>query len=197
MQGFYLSGGTALSAYYLKHRISDDLDFFSEHDFDTVFIYALAREIGEALSATNTRFVRHHDRYQFFYAVPGQPEEYRIEFARYPFKQLRSPIRRDGILIDSELDIAVNKLMAITDRFDPKDFVDLYFLLQQYPLTELKSKLEQKFGVIVSPIFLGSELSKARRIAALPKMLKPLTIEDLKNFFSQQAQSLRSQVLEE
>ena len=24
---FYLTGGTALSAYYLRHRISEDLDF--------------------------------------------------------------------------------------------------------------------------------------------------------------------------
>jgi predicted nucleotidyltransferase component of viral defense system len=26
---FYLSGGTALSAYYLQHRYSDDLDLFT------------------------------------------------------------------------------------------------------------------------------------------------------------------------
>ncbi len=29
--GFYLGGGTALSRFYLQHRYSDDLDFFS-HD---------------------------------------------------------------------------------------------------------------------------------------------------------------------
>ena len=28
MAGFYLTGGTALAAYYLRHRLSDDLDFF-------------------------------------------------------------------------------------------------------------------------------------------------------------------------
>jgi Nucleotidyl transferase AbiEii toxin, Type IV TA system len=28
-QHFYLTGGTALSAFYLKHRYSDDLDFFT------------------------------------------------------------------------------------------------------------------------------------------------------------------------
>ncbi|MBI4037050.1 nucleotidyl transferase AbiEii/AbiGii toxin family protein [Candidatus Daviesbacteria bacterium] len=32
--GFYFSGGTALSSVYLHHRISEDLDFFSEHTFD-------------------------------------------------------------------------------------------------------------------------------------------------------------------
>ena len=29
-QRFYLSGGTALAEFYLKHRISEDLDFYSE-----------------------------------------------------------------------------------------------------------------------------------------------------------------------
>ena len=31
---FYFTGGTALSAIYLHHRESEDLDFFSESDFD-------------------------------------------------------------------------------------------------------------------------------------------------------------------
>ena len=38
---FYLSGGTALAEFYLNHRLSEDLDFFSEKEFD-----------GEAISAT-------------------------------------------------------------------------------------------------------------------------------------------------
>src|SRR3989344_8189249 len=31
---FYFTGGTALSAFYLQHRYSEDLDFFSEDKFD-------------------------------------------------------------------------------------------------------------------------------------------------------------------
>ncbi|MDI6883230.1 MAG: nucleotidyl transferase AbiEii/AbiGii toxin family protein [Patescibacteria group bacterium] len=30
IQRFYLAGGTALAEFYLKHRISEDLDFFTE-----------------------------------------------------------------------------------------------------------------------------------------------------------------------
>ncbi|HBR79967.1 MAG TPA: hypothetical protein DEA46_06060, partial [Candidatus Moranbacteria bacterium] len=33
-QVFYLTGGTALAEYYLQHRLSEDLDFFSENEFD-------------------------------------------------------------------------------------------------------------------------------------------------------------------
>jgi predicted nucleotidyltransferase component of viral defense system len=31
---FYLTGGTALAAYYLRHRLSEDLDFFAEKEFE-------------------------------------------------------------------------------------------------------------------------------------------------------------------
>lgn len=33
-QIFYLTGGTVLAEYYLQHRLSEDLDFFSENEFD-------------------------------------------------------------------------------------------------------------------------------------------------------------------
>ena len=31
---FYFTGGTALSEFYLQHRLSDDLDFFTQEAFD-------------------------------------------------------------------------------------------------------------------------------------------------------------------
>ena len=31
---FYLSGGTALAEFYLHHRLSEDLDFFTQDELD-------------------------------------------------------------------------------------------------------------------------------------------------------------------
>jgi len=42
---FYLSGGTALSACYLKHRFSDDLDFFIFEDPDAIFLHSFAEKL--------------------------------------------------------------------------------------------------------------------------------------------------------
>ena len=191
---FYLSGGTALAAYYLHHRVSDDLDFFSEQDFPTTTVQRIAGGLRTVLNADGLRYSRLHDRRQFFFNHDG--EELKVEFTRYPFRQLE-PVRQSGTaLVDGEFDIAVNKLMTITDRFDPKDFVDLYFLLPKYPLPRLRDGVGEKFGVCLDPVFLGSELMKVNRVSALPKMILPLSIEDLKEFFSQQAETLRSEVLE-
>lgn len=34
IDNFYLTGGTALAEFYLHHRQSEDLDFFSENEFE-------------------------------------------------------------------------------------------------------------------------------------------------------------------
>ncbi|SRR6266498_5160805 len=191
---FYLTGGTALAAYYLNHRVSDDLDFFSEQDFPTTTVQRIAAGLRTVLNANSLRYSRLHDRRQFFFTQFG--EELKVEFTHYPFRQLE-PVRQSGAAhIDAEFDIAVNKLMTITDRFDPKDFVDLYFLLPKYPLSHLRDGVAEKFGVHLDPVFLGGELMKVNRVSALPKLVLPLAIEDLKEFFSQQAETLRAEVLE-
>src|SRR3989344_2541460 len=47
---FYLTGGTALAEFYLHHRLSEDLDFFAEAEFDTqsisVFLKKIQKEVG-------------------------------------------------------------------------------------------------------------------------------------------------------
>jgi len=49
---FYFTGGTALSMYYLQHRLSVDLDFFSEEKFDPQTVFDKANVLGKNLKAT-------------------------------------------------------------------------------------------------------------------------------------------------
>lgn len=187
---FYLTGGTALAVYYLQHRISDDLDFFTAADIEPIFLRGFVGKLKAVIGVKTLRFEHIFDRYQFFFKLTNTDTELKIEFAKYPFHQLEPPTAKDGIKIDSFRDIAANKLMALLDRFDPKDFVDLYFILPQIPLERIRADIERKFGVEVGPIFLGGELAKVRRITALPKTIKPLTLEQLKQFFVVQARRI-------
>ncbi len=193
LSNFYLTGGTALSGYYLHHRISDDLDFFSFGDFDAIFLHGISEILKEIIGAEEVRFSKLYDRNQFFYLVKG--EENKIEFTKYPFKQLQDINNFDKVKIDSEYDIAVNKLMTIVDRFDPKDFVDLYFLLQKYDTLKLKEGVRLKFGQILDPLTIGSSFSKVRNIEALPKMTIPLAISELKDFFNNESKKLLPDVV--
>lgn len=190
---FYLAGGTALAEYYLRHRISDDLDFFIFEKPDQLFLRTFAERIKKELNAQNIRYERLYDRNQFFFQLPN--EELKVEFTQYPFPQLEDPHERDGILVDSMRDIAANKLATILDRFDPKDFVDLYFLFQTTNLQSVREDAEKKFDMEIGDVFLGGEFAKVRRIVALPKIIRPLTIEKLKAFFTNKAKELSPNVL--
>jgi len=95
-----------------------------------------------------------------------------------------------GARVDSFRDVAANKLMALIDRFDPKDFVDMFFILKKARLADIRKDVELKFGMKIDDIFLGGELAKAKRIEALPQMICPVTKEELKTFFGELAKEL-------
>ncbi|MBI2644253.1 MAG: nucleotidyl transferase AbiEii/AbiGii toxin family protein [Candidatus Wildermuthbacteria bacterium] len=44
-QKFYLTGGTALAAFYLRHRYSEDLDFFSEEEINIMQLDVALKEL--------------------------------------------------------------------------------------------------------------------------------------------------------
>ena len=198
-KNFYLSGGTALTQYYFHHRISDDLDFFTiDENIDLVFIHSFVEKLKNILKAKEVIFSRLYDRNQFFFNFNNgeTKNELKIEFTKYPFTQLEIMQIFDNINVDSLRDVSANKLMAMLDRFDPKDFVDLFFILQKFKLDEICFDVEKKFGTKIDSIFLGSELLKARRITVLPKMVKVLQLNDLKNFFEELALKLAPNVFE-
>jgi predicted nucleotidyltransferase component of viral defense system len=191
---YYLSGGTALSAYHFHHRFSEDLDFFTFEQPDVTFLHVFAGRIEKELKTKEFTYKRLYDRNLFFFPLRG--EELKMEFTLYPFPLLKKPMKKDGIRIDSLPDLAANKLFTLLERFDPKDYVDLYFIFQQYSLPEVQKNVLKKFSMNIDPIFLGSQFLGVRGIHALPKILKPVTIEELKDFFEGLCKKLSKQVIQ-
>ena len=192
---FYLSGGTALAAFYLQHRFSEDLDFFSFYQIDYFFTQNFMEQVRRHLGAKSMRYEHLFDRNLFFLELPNS-HELKIEFTKYPFAPLGKMVKHNGIWIDSLRDIAANKLMTVIDRFDPKDFVDLFFLLKHFTLNKIRRDVQKKFGITIGDMLLGSELAKVRRVEALPKMLKTLGISELKEFFAGEARKIGSRLIE-
>lgn len=193
---FYLTGGTALANYYLFHRLSEDLDFFTSQDIEMIFLHHFAERLKEALRAEQLRFEKLYDRNQFFFSFAGSNKELKVEFTKYPSGQIEPPLHKDNINIDSLRDIAANKLFTILDRFEPKDFIDLFFIFQIFDFEQVRRDAESKFETKIDDVFLGGELMKVKRIVALPKMIKDLSLLELNNFFENMIQKLEPQVLE-
>ena len=183
---FYFTGGTALSVFYLNHRESEDLDFFSEKDFDPDEINRLIRSFTEK-NMFRFRFTKRAN-VRIYEILKGNQLILKVDFNYYPYKRIEKSKKRENNLdIDSLRDIAVNKLLTINQREDVKDFVDLYYLLERYTIWDLIYGVEAKFGMEMDMFLIASDFLKIEEFDFLPKMLKPLKISDLVSFYKAKA----------
>ena len=192
---FYLTGGTALAAYYLHHRYSEDLDFFSFKEIGLLELDAFLREVKAPLKITKTDFQQSFNRNIFF--LHSKKEILKIEFTYFPFEQIEKPIRKDGILIDTIVDIATNKTFTIFQNPRARDFIDLYFILKKYKnlsLPKLVKMARSKFDSQIDPIQLGTQLLKSKEIQDLPRMIKKINHNLWRNFFVNQAKLLSKEI---
>ena len=191
---FYFTGGTALSLYYLQHRESVDLDFFSDRSFDPQSILQHITTWKQKLDLI-VEYVRQEDTHIYNLTFPNK-QMVKVDFAFYPYKQVKKNDEIDGLVIDSLVDIAINKLLTIEQRAEVKDFVDLYFLLDEFSIWDLISGVQAKFGIKFDPFIIGTDFLKVESFNFLPKMLKPLTLEELKSFFVRKAKEIGKRSIE-
>ena len=186
---FYLTGGTVLSAFYLQHRFSEDLDFFSEQETGVEEILSFLNSLS---GIRDVCFEKKFDRNLFLLAYPDT-NVLKVEFTRYPFRRIEAGEQIEEITVDSLKDILTNKLVAMTDRKDPKDYVDVYAILKDrsdLPLSQIILLAETKFGVRgIGHILKGRFLEKIPRVDCL-KLRQPVSQEELTVFYRNHAQRL-------
>lgn len=190
---FYFTGGTALAEHYLQHRYSDDIDLFSFEKVENQIIFSFMTEISKDKYSIESRL---NEVVYSFFLKPSQGDVLKVDFGNYPYRCVEKPKIIEGIQIDSLLDIAVNKLMTVSQRTSVKDFVDLYFLLQSHSLYDLMEGVKVKFGVKIEPFLLSSDFLKVDDFTFLPRMIKPLKLSDLVSFFRDKATRLSKESVE-
>src|SRR3990167_8344527 len=134
VKNFYLAGGSALALYY-GHRFSVDLDWFSP-DFSNDGI--LTAELSK-LGKFKIEFDNEH-------SLKGLLKEVSISFFRYPYKLIRPTTDvAENLRVASKEDIACMKLEAASRRGTKKDFIDLFFLLQEFSLAQILGFMKEKY----------------------------------------------------
>ncbi len=126
-QGFFLTGGAALAGFYLHHRETTDLDFFT-HDGDAFergafALRAAADHVGAEVSIKQDApgFKR--------YLITRGGDSVLVDTVWERVKPAYPEKRMDGrIVLDSAEEIAVNKLTTLVSRSEPRDIVDLMLL---------------------------------------------------------------------
>jgi predicted nucleotidyltransferase component of viral defense system len=183
-------GGTALSAVYLHHRFSEDLDFFLPREASPVEVRALSRALRQAGFSTEAR---PQPMRQSLVLVSGRREVGHIDLAHFPYDPIGRPTLWQGLRVDSLLDMAVNKVQAILTRARERDFVDLYFLLNEGPEQDIERLLDlarAKFDVGASRITLAEQLLRVEEVVELPRMRRPLSLATLRRALVEQARLL-------
>lgn len=120
---FYLTGGTALAAYHLRHRVSLDLDLFSPsaENITDAARWTVAQRDARLLDITS-HFAQ--ERFHNFRLVHGG-ERLRVDYCMDDAVQLEKEVH-GAVRVDGMVDILANKVVALCDFPEPKHFVDLF-----------------------------------------------------------------------
>ncbi len=193
---FYLTGGTPLAVFYLHHRYSEDLDFFSENEVDTATLNVFFKKAKNELGIKEIDFEQSFNRNLFFLRFKNGV--LKIEFTFFPFPRIQRGATQFGVEVDSLLDIAVNKLFTVYQRTKARDYIDLYFICRDYgfAIGDLINKARIKFDTNLDLIQLGSQFVRATEVWDFPRMISKIAPNEWQSFFIEEAKKFKSEVIE-
>lgn len=125
---FFLTGGTALSGFYFGHRTSVDLDLFTlsplpRDDLRSLMMTIAQTEGGKFALQTEASTIL-----SGFIITPGA--SLKIDLVQDVPVHVGDFNVVDAIRVDALTNIGANKITAAYGRLDPKDFIDLYWILE-------------------------------------------------------------------
>lgn len=194
---FYLSGGTALAEFYLQHRLSEDLDFFTQGELDLEELKKFIHLVARKNEISTVEFQHGFGLYTFFLLDKNKKFKHKIDFGQYPFEPIEELKKIGGILVESMYDIAVNKAHTIAFHPRLRDFIDLYCILQKkknWTFSEVLNKSFAKFEMKVDALQLGENLLQVETLKDMPVMVKKIDMDKMKIFFLSEAKKLDKKI---
>lgn len=190
---FFLTGGSALAGYYLGHRTSADLDFFTTSDDAFPHARRLVEDAVRHLGGL-TEVVREYPGFiELRATVAG--ESVKIDLVRETVPQVRPDKPRIGsAVVDSIEDIAANKICAVVGRSEVRDYVDLFFLDRAGQSLPQAIERARDKDAGIEPATLAWILGQVRVNSLPPTLLKPLTPAELQSFIDELARKLSRDV---
>jgi predicted nucleotidyltransferase component of viral defense system len=169
---FALGGGTNL-ALRMNHRLSVDLDFFTNSKFNNEKIFQVI---------TN-QFPKAELLFEQNQTMMFSINEIKVDFILYPFKWLQQFEWLENSRLLSVTDIIPMKLQALSNRFSKKDFWDIAFLLNDVSVAKMIEIFTTKFpqidpGFIIHSLVAFEEAEKdPDPICVIPKTWKEIKLQ--------------------
>ena len=187
-KNFFLTGGTALSVFYLAHRKSEDLDLFtcenirlSDIDFqlktDLLNSYRKIKESKNFLSI----LIKNIKVDFVFDRLSNKEKRYKYKFENGHF-----------LLVDNLNNIISNKFTTLVSRTEIKDYIDCFLIFRNFPaykLSEVYKMAKAKDAIFDDPptvayqIECGLDFVK-QNSQLFPNMITGFSKADFYNFYS-------------
>ncbi|MFA4845582.1 MAG: nucleotidyl transferase AbiEii/AbiGii toxin family protein [Patescibacteria group bacterium] len=185
---WYLAGGTAL-ALQVGHRTSLDLDFFTPAK--SFFMNGLTNRFSSTIWKTQIAKEA---------TVYGTLLGAKVSFIAYPFFVPKEPFIRFGnVRVLSIRDIAVMKIIAISQRGKKRDFYDLYWYVQHCePLIDVFRRLPVQYPTVAHDFH---HILKAMLYFAeaeddpMPRLFSTTPWKTVKHFFTKEVRRISLEVL--
>lgn len=194
---FCLSGGNALSEFYLGHRKSFDLDFITgREDLILEFSRNLEKKFAEFCS------IRVPRRFETFAEVEAglEKEKVKIHLAyESPFR-FSEPVKIKNLIVNNYLDLITDKFLAFYGRAEARDAVDLYFILTEekidfWELSEYAKKKDQGYDLYWMAAWLEKAQKLPDQLERWPvEMIKALEVKALKELFRKIADEILEKI---
>ena len=157
------------------HRKSVDLDFFGS-------FYPDEYEVSKAIQTYGDIKKLHSTPNIFVFSI----NNIKVDFVNYSYPWIEDIMYINGLKLAGKKDIGAMKLAAIAGRGTKKDFVDLYFLLKEFSLKELRDFYSQKYndGNIFMVLRSLNYFEDADKDDI--QMIKNVSWEDIKNNITEQ-----------
>lgn len=187
-KSYFLTGGTALSAFYFEHRESLDLDLFTLEDIKLPVVLQIFRQTAQKTHTKLTHQVATENYHEFYFT--SKHESLKVDIVKdipVHFGKIKS---FDSVRVDSIDNIGSNKICAILGRTEAKDFIDLYFILENgFSFEKLLKEAKQK-DVGLTEFYLANMLLQVKTLRNFPKMLKIFDKEKMEKYFVKLANNL-------
>lgn len=133
----------------MGHRISRDLDFFTQQPLDSEKLFGEIKALGVKI------LLDHQSQGSLIVSANGT----KVSAFHYPYPFVEPAARFHTVAVAGLLDIAAMKIIAITQRGKRRDFVDLYFILQDIPCAKVGRALVRRYGPErINPVHIGKAL---------------------------------------
>ncbi|MFH1320730.1 MAG: nucleotidyl transferase AbiEii/AbiGii toxin family protein [Bacteroidota bacterium] len=177
----YLTGGTALGRFYLKHRYSDDIDLFANTDDSFKGTVTKIRHILDSLFNTPQDKLILYDDYIRIW-IEDNNCELKIEFVNDVAERWGKTLQVNNIPVDNPGNILANKLTALISRDEPKDVFDIINISLNYSFNwgKVFEQSIRKAIIAEQDVPMRLETFPVELIASQPWLIQPVNIDKMK-----------------